>query len=89
MLYLCEVTHNSDPKGLDRLKGYVLSEPGLGETEWMFCATKATTLPEVGDLVWASLVHAERNVFAWVYAVPPEDAESTRDIYDDVFDTYT
>lgn len=102
MLYLCEVTSTNDPLGIGRVKAYILSEGGLGESEWMFRVTPKHPehmtnpdykeypdfpTPRSGDLVWASLVNAERNVFAWHSIVPAEEAAATKNAYEDILDT--
>lgn len=89
MLYLCEVTAIDDPDTLRRIKAYVISDGGLGETEWMFCAAPEGQTPAVGDLVWASIVNAERNVYVWHHLVPPAERDATADLYGEALDNYS
>lgn len=101
MLYLCEVIDVSDPLNLNRVRAYILSDMELGESDWMFCAVNKfpqakTTIdnpdypdfpqPKVGDLVWASLVSSERNVFAWHSLVPSEQKETTLNEFNEIMD---
>lgn len=89
MLYLCEVTDVDDPLDMNRVRAYILADTDLGESEWMFCATgdpAAIPVPAVGDLVWASLVNAERNVFAWHSLVAPDKKDVTLNEYTELND---
>lgn len=89
MLYLCEVTDVNDPLSMNRVRAYILADMDLGESEWMFCATGdpvSIPVPAVGDLVWASIVNAERNVFAWHSLVDPSKKEVTLNEYTELND---